>query len=105
MKEDAEALARPRLLLFPVQQELMDWHHRLYHLSFPKIFRLAEKGYLPKGLLKCKGSLPLCIACQFGTAHRRPWRTRGKVSGSIRCPEHVLPGDIRSRTQDVIYGA
>jgi hypothetical protein len=24
---------------------------------------------LPKGLLKCKGSLPLCIACQFGTAH------------------------------------
>ncbi len=31
-KEEAEALARPRLLT-PVQQELMDWHHRLYHLS------------------------------------------------------------------------
>jgi hypothetical protein len=71
----------------------MDWHHHLYHLSFPKIFWLAEKGFLPKGLLKCKGMLPLCIACQFGTAHRCPWRTRGKSSGSIRCPEHILPGD------------
>jgi hypothetical protein len=36
-KEEAEALARPHVLT-PVQQELMDWHHRLYHLSFPKIF-------------------------------------------------------------------
>ena len=68
MKEEAKALARPRVLT-PVQQELMDWHHCLYHLSLPKIFCLAEKGYLPKGSLNCKGSLPLCVACQFGTAH------------------------------------
>jgi len=40
-KDEAEALARPRILT-PIQQELMDWHHRLYHLSFSKIFRLAE---------------------------------------------------------------
>jgi hypothetical protein len=70
-KEEAEALARP-IFLTPVQQELMDWHHRLYHLSIPKILCLTEKGYLPKGLLKCKGSLPICVACQFGTATRRP---------------------------------
>ena len=36
-KEEAEALARPRILT-SIQQELMDWHHCLYHLSFPKIF-------------------------------------------------------------------
>jgi len=36
-KEEAEALAQPRILT-PVQQELMNWHHCLYHLSFPKIF-------------------------------------------------------------------
>ncbi len=36
-KEEALALARPRVLT-PVQQELIDWHHCLYHLSFPKIF-------------------------------------------------------------------
>ncbi len=35
-KEEAKALAQPRVLT-PVQQELMDWHHRLYHHSFPKI--------------------------------------------------------------------
>ena len=36
-KEEAEALARLRFLT-PILQDLMDWHHRLYHLSFPKIF-------------------------------------------------------------------
>ena len=51
-KEEAEALARLRVLA-PIQQELTDWHHRFYHLSFPKIFRLAEKGHLPSCLLVC----------------------------------------------------
>jgi hypothetical protein len=68
---EAEALACPQILA-PVQQELMDCHHCLYHFFFPKIFRLAEKGYLPKGLMKCKNFLPLCIACQFRTAHHPP---------------------------------
>jgi hypothetical protein len=36
-KEEAEALACPQILT-PVRQELMDWHHCLYHLSLPKIF-------------------------------------------------------------------
>jgi hypothetical protein len=71
-KEEAEALARPQILT-PLQQELMGLHHCLYHLSFSKLFRLAEEGYLPKNLLKCKGSLPPCIACEFGTTHCRPW--------------------------------
>ena len=97
-KEEAEALARPRILT-PIQQDLMDWHHRLYHLSFPKIFRLAEKGHLPSRLLDCKGKLPLCIACHFGTVHRRPWHRRGKASGSICHPEHISPGDGVSMDQ------
>ena len=80
----------------------MDWHHRLYHLSFPKIFRLAEKGHLPSRLLDCKGKLPLCITCQFGAAHQRPWRRRGKASGSIRCPEHISLGDGVSMDQIVL---
>ena len=46
-KEEAEALARPRLLT-PMQQELMDWHHCLYHLSFPKIFVLQRKDFCRK---------------------------------------------------------
>jgi hypothetical protein len=71
----------------------MDWHHCLYRLSFSKLFMLAEEGYLPKNLLKCKGSLPLCIACKFGTAHHHPWQRHGKASGSIRQLEHILPGN------------
>ena len=37
---EAQELARPRTLT-PIQQELLSWHHRLYHLSFPRIIRLA----------------------------------------------------------------
>jgi hypothetical protein len=40
MKGEAEALVRPRILN-PLQQELMDWHHHLYHLLFPKKIRLS----------------------------------------------------------------
>lgn len=99
--EEAQALARPRILT-PIQQELMDWHHRLYHLSFAKIFRLAKLGHLPHRLTDCKSKLPLCVACQFGTAHRRPWRVKGKKSGSIRKKsDQVEPGDGVSMDQIV----
>ena len=49
-KEESQAMARPRILT-PIQKELLDWYHHLYHLSLPKIFRLAELGHLPKRLL------------------------------------------------------
>ncbi len=71
----------------------MDWHPCLYHLSFPKKIRLTEKGCLTKGLLKCKGLLPLCIVCKFRTTCHHLWHWHNKASGSIRCPEHVLPGN------------
>ena len=54
---------------------------------------LAKYKFLPKRLLECRDSIPLCVACQFGTAHRRPWRVKGKKSGSIRKDTHVEPGD------------
>ena len=34
-KEETQALVRP-CILTPIQQELMDWHHRLCHLFFTK---------------------------------------------------------------------
>ena len=33
----------------------------------------------------------MCMACQFGQAHRRPWRVKGKKSGSIRKLEQRMP--------------
>ncbi len=81
-QEQAQQLACPRALT-PQQQELMSWHHCLYHLPFNRILMLAKCGYLPKILLKLQDKLPLCVACQFVTAHQCPWRTKGKKSGSI----------------------
>jgi hypothetical protein len=40
-KKEAQILARPRTLT-PLQQELMSWHNRLYHLPFHQIFALAK---------------------------------------------------------------
>ncbi len=61
-REEVQELAYPRVLS-PLQQELMSWHHRLYHLPFWRIFMYSEKGYLPKTLLECQSKPPLCVAC------------------------------------------
>ena len=77
----------------------MHFHHRLNHLSFSKIIKFSEFGYLPKRLVDCKNDVPLCVSCQFGTCHRRPWQTKGKASGSIRTTEHIKQGDGVSTDQ------
>ena len=45
-KEDAQELAYPRILS-PSQQELLSWHHRLYHFPFARLFQLARWKILP----------------------------------------------------------
>lgn len=91
-QEEAQRLARPTVLS-PTQQELLSWHHRLYHLSFDKIFKLVKVGFLPKSLRECENTLPVCIECQFGAAKRRQWRPKGKKSGKIRKDSETKPGD------------
>ena len=91
-QEDAQRLARPSTLS-PAQQELLSWHHRLYHLSFDKLFKLVKLGLLPKSLLGCEETRPICLECQFGAAKRRPWRHKGKKSGTIRKDSEKKPGD------------
>ncbi len=54
---------------------------------------LAKQGWLPKVLLKLQDKLPLCVACQFGAAHCRPWQFKGKRSGSIRRSDQTKPGN------------
>ena len=72
---EAQALARPTVLT-TVQQELMISHHIIYHMPFRHVFRLASLGILPKRLLECREKPPMCVACQFGQAHRRLWRVK-----------------------------
>jgi hypothetical protein len=45
-KEEAQELAYPRILS-PSQQELLSWHHCLYHLSFARLFQLGRWKILP----------------------------------------------------------
>jgi hypothetical protein len=99
-KEAAQELAYP-CVLTPSQQELLSWHNRLYHLLFNRLFQLAHWRVLPRSILGCEDKPPLCIACQFGQVHRRPWRAKGKDSGSICCPTETEPGDGTSVNQIV----
>jgi hypothetical protein len=91
-QEEAQRLARPTILS-PIQQELLSWHHRLYHLKFKRLFTLARLGILPKRLLECESTVPLCIECQFGQAHRRRWTSKGRHYGSIQKESETKPGD------------
>ena len=49
--QKAQASARPQTLS-PLQQELMSWHHQLYHTHFRILFRLAKICFLHKIFLE-----------------------------------------------------
>jgi hypothetical protein len=53
------------------QAELMQWHHRLGHLLFSKLKKLAIIGKIPKRLAKVKP--PVCAGCLFSTMTTVPW--------------------------------
>jgi len=90
--------------LSPIQQEFLSWHNRLFHMPFYRMYKLIKMGVLPKRLEKCFNehhSKIVCISCQFGKAHRRPWRTKGSPGGSIRKASEQNPGDGTSVDQIV----
>ena len=72
--QDAESILRPNALS-AAEQEFLDLHHRLFHLPFSVMFRLAKFGVLPKHFLQLKDRPPPCAACLFGTQHRTNWRS------------------------------
>ena len=44
-------------------------------------------------------SLPICASCLFGTAHKRPWRTKSKISYPIQKESDMSPGARASTDQ------
>jgi len=56
------------------QAELMHWHYRLEHLSFPKLKELAKIGEIPKHLANVLP--PVCTGCVFGAMNKVPWKSR-----------------------------
>jgi hypothetical protein len=61
-----------RLTAADNQAELMRWHYRLGHLSFPKLKQLALNGEISMKLAKI--ALPKCAGCLFGMMTKLPWQ-------------------------------
>ncbi len=61
---------------------------------------LAEKGRIKKKFAKLKHQLPIRMSCIFGTAHLKPWHSKGS-KGSIRKENDNAPGKCVSMDQMV----
>jgi hypothetical protein len=79
---DLEKIVQPQALS-PLQEEMMSYHWRLHHTPFPKLIIMAEQGEIPRRLAQLRDRCPICALCLFGTAHKRPWRTKSKISHPI----------------------
>lgn len=71
IQDDIELTDRDNL-----QSELLQWHHRLGHLSFRTIKAMAMFNILPSRLKDCR--IPMCATCKFGAMTRKPWRQKSK---------------------------
>ena len=54
---------------------------------------MSAEGYLPAKYATCPR--PVCVACQFGKAHKKPCRTKAKASQILRNTD-TQPGDTVS---------
>jgi len=52
---------------------------------------MVKRGDLPKSLLDCQ--VPVCAACEFGKATKRPWRTRAPLNKKV-VPPITGPGAV-----------
>jgi hypothetical protein len=60
---------------------------------------LAEKGRIKKKFAKLKHRLQVCMSCTFGTAHRKPWCSKGSKGSTIRKESNNAPGKCVSMDQ------
>ena len=75
--------------------QLLQYHQRFGHISFGKLQIMAKIGILPRNLSKC--NIPVCTACQYAKATKRPWRTKPMKEDQI--PPRLAPGDLVSVDQ------
>jgi hypothetical protein len=85
----------------PLQEEMLSHHNRLHHTPFPKLIVMAQRGEIPKRLASLKGRCPLCVACIFGQAHKRPWGSKSKQKHPICKPTDDTFGKCASMDQMV----
>jgi hypothetical protein len=97
---DLEKIVHPQALS-PLQEEMMSHHCRLHHTPFPGLIIMVELGEILKQLAQLRGCCPICVSCLFGTAHKRPWRTKSKDSHPI-CKESGMFLGARALTDELI---
>ncbi len=97
IQEQLKHVSHPQVL-DDDQQEFMGLHYNMNHLPLPAMITLVEKGKLNRKFAKLKHRLPICMSCMFGTAHRKPWHSKGE-KGSIRKLTIMLPGKCVSIDQ------
>jgi hypothetical protein len=61
----------------------------------------SKQGEIPKRLAALKGHCLICVACLFGQAHKRPWRSKSKQKYPIHKPTDDAPGKKASLDQMV----
>ena len=98
LQSQLDTLLSPKSLS-PLQEEMLSHHNRLHHTPFPKLIVMAQQGIIPKRLASLKGRCPLCVACLFGQAHKRPWRSKSKQKHPIRKSTDDAPGKRASMDQ------
>ena len=77
--------------------EFLRIHHCLGHVSPTKIQVMAKQGLLPVRLATC--DVPMCTACLYGKATRRPWRGKVPQNKEKSTPVITRPGDCVSVDQ------
>ena len=77
--------------------ELLRYHYDMGHNSFAKLQQMAKQRVLPHHLSSC--AIPVCSACQYAKATRRPWRAKTTSSHDRSTPSK--PGEVISVDQFV----
>ena len=74
--------------------ELLRVHHQFNHIGFKKLQLMAKSGILPGRLARCQ--IPVCSACMYGKATRRPWRDKPKSKGRSKPKQAKCAGQCVS---------
>ena len=68
--------------------ELLRYHYDMGHISFAKLQQMAKQRVLPHHLSSCV--IPVCSACQYAKATRRPWRAKTTSSHDRSTPSNLV---------------
>jgi hypothetical protein len=77
--------------------QLLRAHHDFGHAPFPKLQEMARQGILSPKLAKC--NVPICSACKYAKATKRPWRSKTAKNWSKHGASPPKVGEVVSVDQ------